>query len=82
MRTSASPPSIDAIVRIAAAFNVSLDYLLVDTVPRRPLHAAEHSLGDRGAHVGELPDEDLAALLNVDGLVAKNRLKAVAGGLS
>ena len=76
-------PSIDAVVRIAEAFNVSLDYLLVETVPRRPLHAAEHSLGDRLAVVGELSDEDLGALLNVvDGLVAKSRLRALAGGIS
>ncbi len=76
-------PSIDAAVRIAEAFNISLDYLLVDTVPRRPLHAAEHNLGDRLAHVGELADDDLAALVNVvDGLVAKTRLKALAGGIS
>jgi transcriptional regulator with XRE-family HTH domain len=76
-------PSLDAIVRIAEAFNVSIDYLLVDGVPRRPLHSAEHSLGDHLAHVGELSSEDLAALVSVlDGLVAKNRLKALASGLS
>lgn len=76
-------PSLDAVVRIAEAFNVSLDHLLVEGVPRRPLHAAEHGLGDRLASVGELPEADLAALLNVlDSLVAKNRLKALAGGLS
>jgi transcriptional regulator with XRE-family HTH domain len=76
-------PSVDAAVRIAEAFNVSLDYLLVEGVARRPLHVAEDSLGDRLANVGELPEADLAALLNVlDSLVAKNRLKALAGGLS
>jgi DNA-binding XRE family transcriptional regulator len=65
-------PSLDAIVRIAEAFNVSIDYLLVDDIPRRPLHSAEHSLGDHLAHVGELSEDDLAALVNVlDGLVAK-----------
>jgi len=76
-------PSLDAIVRIAEAFNVSIDYLLVDGIPRRPLHSAEHNLGDHLAHVGELSGEDLAALTNVlDGLVAKSRLKTLAGGLS
>ncbi len=75
-------PSIDAMVRIAEAFNVSLDYLLVDGVARRPLHVAEDSLGDRLANVGELPEADLAALLNVlDRLAAKNRRTALAGGL-
>ncbi len=71
-------PSLDAIVRIAQAFNVSLDYLLVDGVPRRPLHAAEDAFGDRLAVVAELGQDDLAALLNVlDGLVMKSRLKTL-----
>jgi len=40
-------------------------------------------LGDHLAAVAELPADDLAALLSIiDGLVAKNRLKALAGGLS
>jgi len=69
-------------VRIAEVFDVSLDYLLVDNVPRRRLHAAEHALGDRLAAVAELSEEDLASLLNVlDGLVAKSRLRALAGDL-
>jgi hypothetical protein len=39
--------------------------------------------GDRLAAVAGLPCDDLAALLNIiDGLVAKNRLKTLAGGLS
>ncbi len=51
-------------------------------IPRRPLHAAQDALGDRLAAVAELPADDLAALLNIiDGLVAKNRLKTLAGGL-
>ncbi|HZU60726.1 MAG TPA: helix-turn-helix transcriptional regulator [Solirubrobacteraceae bacterium] len=76
-------PSLDAIVRVAEAFNVSIDYLLVDGIPRRPLHAAEHNLGDRLSHLGELSEEDLAALLNVmDAMVAKARLRSLAGGIS
>ena len=69
-------PSLDAIVRVAEAFSVSIDYLLVDDISRRPLHSVEHNLGDHLAHVGELSSEDL------DGLVAKARLKALAGGIS
>jgi transcriptional regulator with XRE-family HTH domain len=40
-------PSLDAIVRIAEALNISIDHLPIDGIPRRPLHAAEHNLGDR-----------------------------------
>ncbi|MGH9188332.1 MAG: helix-turn-helix domain-containing protein [Acidimicrobiales bacterium] len=73
-------PSADAIVRIAEAFNVSLDHLLVDGIPRRSLHAPENVLGHRLAAIAELGVDDLAALLNViDALVAKTRLHAIAG---
>lgn len=76
-------PSADAIVRLAEALDVSCDYLLIDSAPRRPLHTPENILGERVAGLAELTDEDLASLLNViDGLVAKTRLKALAGGIS
>ena len=75
-------PSLDALMRIAEVFNVSADHLLFDEVPRRPLHAAEDALGDRLAVIGELSADDLSSLLNVvDGLVAKSRLRAMAGEL-
>jgi transcriptional regulator with XRE-family HTH domain len=76
-------PSAEALVRLAETLNISIDHLLIDGIPRRPLHAAQDALGDHLAAVGELPADDLASLLNIiDGLVAKNRLKALAGGLS
>ncbi len=76
-------PSLDAIVRIAEAFNVSIDHLLIDNVPRRALHVVEHNLGNRLAALDEINEEDLASLLHMlDALVAKNRLKALAGGIS
>ena len=76
-------PSLDAIVRIAEALNVSIDHLLVDNVPRRPLHTVEHALGDRLAVIAELGDDELATLNNViDGLVARTRLRALTGGIS
>jgi len=76
-------PSADAIVRLAEALDVSCDYLLLDDAPRRPLQAAENALGDRLSAVAELSAEDLASLRNViDALVAKSRLKALAGGIS
>jgi transcriptional regulator with XRE-family HTH domain len=76
-------PSAEALVRLGEVLNVSIDHLLVDDVPRRPLHSAEDVLGDRLATLTELTDEDLALVLSfIDALVTKNRLKALAGGVS
>jgi transcriptional regulator with XRE-family HTH domain len=75
-------PSVEVVVKLAETFDVCVDYLLVEGVPRRPLHAADNGLGDRLAGIGELSDDDRSALLNVlDGLVAKRRLKVLAGEL-
>lgn len=75
-------PSLEVAARIAEALDVSMDHLVFEAVPRRPLHGPENALGDRLAAVGELGEEDLASLANViDGLVAKSRLGTLAGGL-
>jgi hypothetical protein len=66
--------------RIAEAFNVSIDYLLVEDTPRRPLHMADLGLASRLADIAELTAEDRSSLLHMlDALVTKNRLKALAG---
>ena len=75
-------PAAETLVRLAEVLNVSIDYLLIDEVPRRPLHSAEDALGDRLTAVAELGEEDLRLVLSfVDALVAKTRLKALAGGI-
>lgn len=76
-------PSADAIVRIAEALDVSCDYLLVDNAPRRPFRSPEDTLGHRLAGLDELTPDDLTALTHMlDALVAKNRLRVLAGGLT
>ena len=75
-------PSAEALVRVAEVLNVSIDHLLVDDVPRRPLRSGEDVLGDRIASLSELGEEDLKLVLSfIDALVTKNRLKVLAGGL-
>ena len=69
-------PSLEALVRIAEALNVSLDHLAIDDIPRRPLHAPENILGDRLSGIAELDDTDLASLLNIiDALIANKRIR-------
>lgn len=76
-------PSAEALVRLAEVLNVSPDHLLVDGIPRRPLHSAEDVLGDRLATLTELDKHDLTLVLRfIDALVTKNRLHARAGGIS
>jgi transcriptional regulator with XRE-family HTH domain len=76
-------PSAGAVVRLAEVLDVSLDYLLIEGVPRRALHMPDHSLGERFNHLEELDEQDLSSLLNhLDGLVAKKRLKTIAGDLA
>jgi hypothetical protein len=40
-------PRLEALVRIAETFNVSVDYLVVADAHRRPLHSAQNLLGDK-----------------------------------
>jgi len=74
-------PSLDTLIRIAETFNVSLDYLAVDSTPRRPLRVDDPGLTEQLVQASELPLEDRTSLLNVlDALLTKNRVRAVIGG--
>lgn len=74
-------PSADAIVRLAEAFDVSCDYLLVEDAPRRRFRTPEDALGEHLASLAELSDEDLELVLRfIDALVTKTRLRTLAGG--
>ena len=70
-------------MRLAETLNVSIDHLLIDDIPRRPLHSAEDALGDRLTTIAELGDDDLHLVLSfIDALVTKNRLRTLAGGIT
>jgi transcriptional regulator with XRE-family HTH domain len=76
-------PSAEAVVRLAEILDVSTDYLLIDQSPRRPLHAPENALGEHINTLAELSPDELSVIRSViDGLVAKSRLRTLAGGLS
>lgn len=58
----------------------SEDYLVIDDMPRRPLHVQDHGLSDRLTALAELDDNDRDNLLNVlDALITRKRLRALAG---
>lgn len=73
-------PSVNVVIKMAKAFDVSVDYLLLDEAPRRPLHVENNELVDRLNDIQDLSDEDKSSLLHIlDALVAKNRIKTLAG---
>jgi transcriptional regulator with XRE-family HTH domain len=71
-------PSLDATIRIAQALDISLDYLAIDDIPRRPLHVQDHGLADRLAQLSELDEDDRQSLLRVlDAFLTRKRLHAL-----
>jgi transcriptional regulator with XRE-family HTH domain len=71
-------PSLDATIRIAEALNISLDYLAIENIPRRPLHVQDHGLTERLAGLSELDEEDRQSLLHVlDAFLTRKRLHAL-----
>lgn len=70
-------------MRLAEVFDVSTDYLLVETAPRRPLHAPEDALGDKLADLVSLDDNERALVLGViDAVTTKANLRAITGSAS
>jgi len=75
-------PSVEVVIKMAKAYNVSLDYLLIDDAPRRPLEVHVGRLAERVMGLGSLSEEDERALLHIlDSLEAKTKLKELAAGV-
>jgi transcriptional regulator with XRE-family HTH domain len=74
-------PSLDAIIHIAQALDVSIDYLVIDNMPRRPLHIDDHGLTERLAALAELDQADRDSMLSVlDAMITRKRVRALASG--
>ncbi len=75
-------PSVEVVIKMAKAYNVSLDYLLIDDAPRRPLEVQVGRLAERVMGLESLSEEDERAVLHIlDSLEAKTKLKELAAGV-
>ncbi len=75
-------PSVEVTVKMAKAFNVSLDYLLIEDAPMRPLAPRSGKLVERLTTLEKMSEEDERSLLHlIDAIEAKNRLKLIAANV-
>jgi len=73
-------PSLEAVIRIAETFNVSVDYLVIADAPRRPLHAPANAVDARLADLDTLTDDERATITNViDAITTKAKLRLITG---
>jgi len=75
-------PSVEVVIKMAKAFNVCIDYLLLDSAPRKPLDSTHSKLAERVLGIENLSEDDEKSLLHlIDAVEAKNKLKAIAEGV-
>lgn len=72
-------PSVEVIIKIATTFNVSTDFLLLDTAQRRTLDNNLSKLAQRAMMLKTLSEDDEKSLIHlIDAIEAKNKFKAIA----
>lgn len=70
-------PSVDVVIKLAKAFDVSVDHLLLNA-PKRPLFEPANKLTEKIMHLENMSKEDEASLLHVvNAIEAKNKLKSL-----
>ncbi len=71
-------PSVEVVMKLATAFDASVDHLLFDDTPKRALHEQPSKLSEKIMHLDNLSEEDEASLLHVlSAIEAKNKLKSL-----
>jgi transcriptional regulator with XRE-family HTH domain len=69
-------PSAETIVRISKVFNVSIDYLLIDEIPRRPLKVNDESIFENIKKLEFFTEEEKKSIYTIiESIAAKNKLK-------
>lgn len=72
-------PSVEALVKIAEIFDVSIDYLVFEDAPRRPLKLDDQEFASKLQDLHLLSKQDRSSLLHIiEGLVSRHKFKALA----
>ena len=75
-------PSVEVVIKMAQVFDVSIDYLLVDGIPRRPLKLDDYGIGSKLKDISRLSEEDRNTLLKVfEALLMKSKVRSLASDL-
>jgi hypothetical protein len=70
-------------VKIAGTFDITVDYLVVETATKCSLHAPADPLEAHSADLVALRDDDRTTVTNViDALITKARLRLITTGAS
>lgn len=71
-------PSVEVVVKLAKAFDVSVDHLLFDNAPKRPLYEPASKLTEKIMHLEDMSEEDEASLLHIlKAIETKNKLMSL-----
>ncbi len=72
-------PSAEALIELAQVFDISVDYLLVDNAPRRPLRNNDPQLAEKLQALDQLNGEDRKALMHImESLLTKDQFMSIA----
>ena len=73
-------PSADILIKIAELFNVSIDYLLIDYIPKRQLDQnGDAELLEKISEISKLPKKDKEMIKHmIESVITKNKVKELA----
>jgi transcriptional regulator with XRE-family HTH domain len=75
-------PSIDVLIKLADAFNISVDYLLFDDIPKKPLRQKYTYIIEKLESIENMSNEDQQAFtIFLDSIYAKYKLKKLANSV-
>jgi transcriptional regulator with XRE-family HTH domain len=76
-------PSLDILIKIVESLNVSIDYLLFDDIPKRPLKTKYTHIIEKLENIENLTKEDQQAfIIFLDAISAKYKMKEILSSIN